>query len=69
MTDNQYTEDEKYALGIDQWITGVYEAVSLLKEGKPLTEWHIECLRDAADSLANTFENELDIADSLKEDN
>lgn len=69
MTDNQYTENEKYALGVDQWITGVYEAVSLLKEGKPLTEWHIECLDQAADSLSNAFEDELDFEDSLEEDN
>lgn len=59
MTDNQYTEDEQYALDIQKWIDGVYEAVALLKAGKPLTEWHFECLNDAADCVAHAYEEYL----------
>lgn len=61
----ELTEDEQYAIEIQEWLVGLEEAVEAIKEGKPLTEVQMECLESALDSLTNTFAEELGVADNL----
>lgn len=59
-------EEEEYVLSIQEWLTGVKNAIKSIKAGVALTETDIQHLEGAFDSLCNTWQEELEEAEKIK---
>lgn len=64
--EEQQKEDEEYALGIKEWLDKLYVVIEGVKAGDQPDADGARALDEALWSLANTFEEELELASKVE---